>query len=371
MENQTEVLMILDGDITYDGRVQKEIKSLINNNNKVNLLTTNISSLTYIKDSRYKGLFIPLYFNKNSRLKKILSLFLFNLKGYFYVKDLKIDIIHCNDLTTLLLGYLLKTKDSKRKLIFDSHELYPETYNGNMRILLEKYQKLLLKKVDKVISPEINRLYYMKKKYNIENNKIVKIENFPLKHLFEEKENYFFKKYKYEKKGNIALYIGVIDENRGILEIIKGIEKIDELVFFCIGKFLNENYKNFILNYIEEKNLKNKIFLKESIPQIEVLSATNSADITFIFYRNTNLNNYYCASNKLYEALNCGIGIVTNNYPGIISVTANIPNVYRIEKINEQNIEKGIKYLLDKNKKEKTNFYWEDQEKTFIKIYLK
>lgn len=161
----------------------------------------------------------------------------------------------------------------------------------------------------------------------------------------------------------------MISENRGVLEIIKSIEATKNIDFFCIGKFINIEYKNEIFKYIREKKIENRIFIKEAIPQEEVMEATLSADISFIFYQNINLNNYYCASNKLYECLNSGLKIITNDYPGILEVTKGIPNVYNVKEVNTDEIKKGIEILLKEEKIIKTNYYWENQEEEFIKIY--
>ena len=91
-------------------------------------------------------------------------------------------IVHCNDLDTLLAGYLYKKYiGEKIKLIFDAHELFPEHQNGKIRyIFWNTIEKILINKPDIILCPEINRLNYLKNKHKIINIKL--IENFPLKY---------------------------------------------------------------------------------------------------------------------------------------------------------------------------------------------
>lgn len=42
-----------------------------------------------------------------------------------------------------------------------------------------------------------------------------------------------------------------------------------------------------------------------------------------------------------------------------------------VENTTIEELEKGLKYLLNIDDFEKTNFYWENQEEKFIKIYSK
>lgn len=362
-----KIAVILYGNIRYDGRVQKEINTLKSNGKEVILFISDFEKDDKIENYNFKINIIRDKFKKRGVIYTLLNLLFFNISVYKKLKNQNIQYIHCNDLNTLLLA---KYFSKVGKIIFDAHELYPEAQNNKIKMFIwNLIEKLNIKYVYKIIEPEINRLEYFKNKYNLKNEKIILIENFPKNKILDEEKKYFFKKYKYETNKKIALYIGIIEKERNILEILKSIKINKDLVLFCIGKCPDINYKKELEFFVKENNMEERVFFKENIPQTEVLEATNSADITFIFYQNINLNNYYCASNKLYEALNCGVKILTNDYPGIISVTKDIPNVYRIKNMTIKELEKGINHLLNVKEIKKTEFYWEKQETRFIKIY--
>lgn len=362
-----KIAIILYGNIRYDNRVKKEIKTLKKNKFDITLITSEFDCDDKKENYNFKIIVLKekRFFNKRI---PFVNIFYFNLMSYFLLKKEEYDFIHFNDINVVLFSKFLKKKS---KLIFDLHELFPEAIESKfIKKIFNFIEKVNIKYADEIIQVEINRLNYFQKKYNLEEKKIHLIENYPLRLNFQNKD-YFRKKYNIKNNKKIAIYTGGISEKREIDKIICSIKNIEEIELFCFGNFSSSEYKNEILSLIENNNLKERIHLEKMVQYQELLELTNSADIAFVFYSNTNLNNYYCASNKLYESLNYGVKILTNNYPGIKSVTENLPNVYRVENTTIEELEKGLKYLLNIDDFEKTNFYWENQEEKFIKIYSK
>lgn len=374
-----KVAMILIGNIRYDGRVQKEIKTFLKNKYEVTLYVSDFDVDDSLENYNYKICVIENHLKKikflkrNKFLKKIslklqrinlLNIILFDFEVLRKLKKLKPDYIHCNDLPTLLFCRFFP-KNSK--IVFDAHELFPESGESKIKIKLwNLVEKMNIKYTHRIIQAEKNRLAYFMRKHKVNNLEL--IENFPLR-IPRLGNDYFKKKYKYETKNKIGLYIGVIFENRGIEEIIKAVLAFDNLDLFIIGKFSSVDYEIYLKSYINNNNLGDKIIIKPQIPQKEVIKAINSADINFIFYRNNNLNNYYCASNKLYEGLNCGVKVLTNNYPGIKKVAKDLANVRMVKNLKDGEIRAGIKYLMNIKVGTKTKYYWENQENKFMNIY--
>lgn len=365
-----KIAVILYGNIRYDGRVQKEIASLKKNRKEVILFCSDFDEDDFKENYNFEIKVIKNKVEKRGVLYTFLNLRKFQKEVLKELKNIKVQYIHCNDLNTLIMA---KKLSKFGKIIYDAHELFPESQESKIKRAIWNFiEKINIKYVYKIIQPEYNRKKYFSQKHNINIKNITLIENFPLniKNSFKGEENYFQKKFDYQDKNKkIALYIGMVMPKRNILEMIKGIKEFENLTFFCIGKSSDKAYLKKLREYIKENKLDNRVFIKEAIPQKEVMLATISADISFIFYQNTNLNNYYCASNKLYECLNSGLKIITNDYPGILDVTKGIPNVYNVKEINTDEIKRGIEILLKEEKVIKTDYYWENQEEKFIKIY--
>src|SRR5690606_15240230 len=128
------------------------------------------------------------------------------------------------------------------------------------------------------------------------------------------------------------------------LDVIKAIQIINNMVFFIIGP-CDPTYKEEIVGYINKYDLKHKVFLKEPIPNEEVIHVSQSSDIGICFYTDTNLNSYFCASNKLYENLNCGMKVLTNNTASTARIIINGVNGFLIDDISEEKIYQALKEL--------------------------
>lgn len=369
-KNKYDIVILLYGNIKYDGRVQKEIKTFLKNNKQILLIVSDFDNDDLIKNYNYDIKIIRNKLDKRGSFFTFINLLLFNFLSYAFIKRKSVDFIHCNDLNTMLFS---RSFAKKGEIIYDAHELFPEAQSSKIKqYIWNLIEKMNIKNANVIIQTEKNRRLYFAQKYNLELNNIKIIENFPLKSVNLKYKDYYLEKYKINRvRKKIVSYIGVISPDRCVLEMIQALNKFQDIIFICIGNYPNIEYKRELKEYIKINELEDRFLLMKSIPQIEVIDATKSSDISIVFYKNNNLNNYYCASNKLYEALNNGVKILTNNYPGIYEVTKHIENVYRVNAITTIEIEKGIEYLLNINKATNASFYWEDQERMLIDLYRK
>jgi glycosyltransferase involved in cell wall biosynthesis len=64
----------------------------------------------------------------------------------------------------------------------------------------------------------------------------------------------------------------------------------------------------------------NHVRLLPGVPYAKIPSLLADYHIGLALYRNTSLNNYYCAPNKVYDYLMNGLPVITNRYPGLVPV---------------------------------------------------
>ena len=365
--------MLLISDLKYDGRVLKEIRTLQNNGFEVEVI---LSKLVNDNLSNYNfKIHLFNYIDKKNVIKNFLNKFSFCKDACKLMKKIVPDIIHCNDLNTLYAGYLYKKKINKDiKLVYDAHELFPESQSDIIRktiwnILEHKFIKF----ANKILCAEENRAKYMKKKYKLP--EIVVIENFPTEMKLD-KLNYIEKKEKMTIGKKKILYLGVISKSRSALKIIRAMQYLDKnYVLVLIGVIVNKKTKSKIDSLINKLKLEEKIVIIKPIPNKEVISYINSSDIGLVFYKNINLNNYYCASNKLYEFIMCKKLVITNAYPGLIEVVKKNNYGTCLNKITDKTIAKAISTCtkdIDKSKaygKNKKKYTWENQAKKFLNVY--
>lgn len=362
-----KICILLWTELKYDGRVQKEIRFFQSVGFEVHVLLAKFNNDTE-KNYNFKLHFLK---QKNERnvILNIYNKFLNCIEAFHLMNNIKPNIIHCNDLPTLYGGWLYKKKYNKTLLVYDAHELYPEMQRSKFRQRLwSVIEKQLISFPDKIILPEANRAKYFQKKYNLKHTYL--IENFPER--IELKSRDYFEKFELFNKTKRILYLGAVMPDRGLEEIIKAIKCIkNKAKLVILGQINNEVYADELKNLIEELNLNNMVFFLDPVPNNQVIHIINSVDIGLIFYKDNNLNNYYCASNKLYEFIMLGKKVITNNYPGLIQrVDKNIGIC--IEKVNSELISKSIESLIDNQDSNCTwNFdhIWDNQIDELKKIY--
>lgn len=149
----------------------------------------------------------------------------YNIRLFFFLLVNRADIFIANDLDTLFANYLA-SRFKKSKLIFDSHEYFPETPEVYKRKRVKNFwllvEKLCIKKCDGyyTVSQSIADIY--KVKYNIAFNVI---RNVPYK-LPEKEIN----------SDNYIIYQGSVNIGRGLELLLEAIKLDKRLTLLIAGE---------------------------------------------------------------------------------------------------------------------------------------
>lgn len=304
------ILMLVTGDYTKDPRVKRERDALEEAGHSI-----------YIFDWRDKPLKkTKILFGLPFWWKRMLW------EIWLLQKVWKIDVVHCHDFDTLLLGIMIK-KRYGCKLVYDSHEMY--SYMVNIWTVLP-FEKLFLSSTDHVIASGPGVKKYLEKlgARDIEivrNSKSLLINDYmPVKN----------------NKELTVCYFGTLTSLRMFPELIDIIGNI-EGVRFLIGGYgaLKDSVEEKIKNY---DNVEYLGFVKEK----EIYDYTMQSDFTICMLDPSNRNCRYGFPNKLYESLVCGRPLMapyeTSCGDFLASNKAGFPVMY-----DKEHIEKTIKYLRD------------------------
>jgi starch synthase len=364
------IAMVLLGDIRYDGRVRKEIQTLTGAGHQVELI------LSEFKGNGSGGgdlgvpiHYIPITLWPNPAVN-FLAQIRFNRQAASIIPTLAPTHIHCHDLTTLLAGVWAKKKTGA-KLIFDAHELMPESMGGVRETFWQRIEKRCIKSCDHVVMPEKNRITYFKQKYP-EVREVVLLENFPRRADIPSKSEDLFRRiYPIRKDQQIVLYTGLIAAKRHLEELIASIAvSSEEYVLVVLGS-ASKSYDAVLAGRVKKLGLTKRIFFHDAVPYSQVLRYMTSCNIGTAFYRNTDVNNYYCASNKLYEYIALNKLVLTNNYPGLLERIENIRQGVCLTEVTAKSLQEA--YIRVSNPALVTpgikKFLWEDQEDVLGQLY--
>ena len=305
------IIISVTNDLVTDQRVHKTCELLSEIGYDVHLVGRKLNKSLPIQRNysteRFRLLFnkgFLFYAEYNTRLFLFL---LFSRKGFLF----------SNDLDTLLPNYLI-SKLQKKKLIFDSHELFseiPELVNKqrvkNIWLYLEKK---IIPRLETVItvSDSIKNHYH-----NLYGISPIVIRNIPkIKKISQ-------RNFEIDAKGKkVILYQGSVNIGRGIELMIDTMTLLDEYLFIVIGD-------GDILEQLKEKvsnlSLHNKVkFLGKKTPE-ELKELTPNATIGMSLEEDLGLNYRYALPNKIFDYLHANVPVIVADLPEMRSLIKKHP----------------------------------------------
>ena len=303
------ILMILFGNIENDGRVLRTIDTLKKK--------FDITIYSHCDQENFEINKTKLIKRKSPNYKKnFFELILFTVQLFKIFFKKKYDIIYLHDFY-LALPVKLISFFSSSKIIYDAHELIvpdkenKRNYKDYFFYLLEKVS---IKKFNLIIAANKERAMIMKKHYGLKKiPEIVKniprdtIKNKLLTRSYLEKKFEIFK----NNKGLFFVYQGLINPKRNIEKIVMNLSKIQNSQVLLIGSG-NKKYIKYLKNLFIKNSVKNIYFFGD-LDLKTLYSILNISDFGIISYSNTNLNNKYCAPNKLYEYALFNLPMITTD----------------------------------------------------------
>ena len=303
--NKTTALICVINNIIYDQRVQR--------------FTTLLQKLGYhtiIYGRRYGLDTIPekynnkhFIFKKHLFNKKILFYAEYNIKLFLYLLSKKnIHLIVSNDLDTLLPCFLV-SKIRGIKLIFDSHELFSESYEIQgkkfVKFFWRSLENLLLPKVEFgiTVSDSIASEYFKryKKKFNVLRNtppalnpKILTPPPIPM-------DNHY----------NYLILQGTgINTDRGAEELVIALTLLPErfrLIIAGSGDIIET-----LQQIVKKNNLSKRVIFTGRLPYKQLMSITTRCFAGFSLDKPTCLNYRFSLPNKLFDYIQARIPVIVS-----------------------------------------------------------
>ncbi len=205
-------------------------------------------------------------------------------------------IVHCNDLNTLPVGFLLRLLyNPKVKIVYDAHEYETETnwLSGYRKGLTRLLEKTLIGIADIVITVSQSIAQEYERLYGIEKPLLV-LNAPPLESVTHDDTLRQALGIPAAKK--IFLYQGGLTQNRGVEALLEAFSamRLDAVVVFL-------GYGDLAPMIIERAATSDAIYYHEAVPFKDLLRFTASADFGLSLIENSCLNYYYCLPNKLFE----------------------------------------------------------------------
>lgn len=229
----------------------------------------------------------------------------YNLRLFFYLLFIKMDIVCAIDLDTILPCYFTSALRHKKR-VYDAHELFTEMKEVITRPSIQKVWMA----IERFTVPKFRHGYTVgysiaeefKKRYNVSYDVI---RNMPLKKSTANTHP--------SKTGNdkIILYQGAVNEARGLEHLLDAMQHIDAVLhIYGDGNIYEE-----IETAINENRLHNKIILKGKVLPGVLPAITENAFIGINLVEPVGLNQMYSLANKFFDYIQAGLPQVSMNFP--------------------------------------------------------
>ena len=370
--NYKKIACIYIGKIKYQTRLLKQIKLLMHNDYAVTAFTG--SEIYYDelkKDSNIENFNFDIInkdikYGRKIKFLTFINQLVFNIKIGKRIADSSFGYVLCEELTCLLAGVVAKKINPEIKLIFDNTELSIERYNGMKYNIFYFLQKKCLPYCDYIIHTEKKRMKYFVDKYKLYNNNQILIENFP--ELNKSSRNI-------NKNRNIinVIYMGAITPDRSVQSIIKAFIDFKNINLDIVG-FGDSIYIKQLKDLLINNNILN-VRILDPVPYDKIFELLDNYSIGIATYKNNNLNNYYCAPNKIYQYIHSGLAVIANDYPGLIDVIDKHKIGCCIKNVDSVSLKDAINKIIDNEyfnnitNEIKERFSWESQTGEYMKIF--
>ncbi|TKJ24110.1 MAG: hypothetical protein CEE43_00065 [Promethearchaeota archaeon Loki_b32] len=353
------IIMVLYKYFISDTRVQREAKILAQKGFEIDVINCknpedknkgNINSNKQIKNSEIMQV-------QPKKRESVISLLKFWFLAFYHLikKKKKPNVIHAHDLSGLPPAVLYKIVFPKVKLIYDSHELFPEAAKDKLNkfswlcfllieLICSKFITILIGASPlqlKILKRRINKpqfcilnvpdLDFIKKEFNYEN-----LEYHPLSS-------------NKEKRIKIV-YSGGVFTHRGydefILSAIKILKKNKNFEFWIVGDGI---YLNSVKEMVRRYNLTKHFKFTGGVTHSDLLKLTYNCDIAVGLYQDID-NNNIMISNKIFEYMLVGIPFIFTSLKSSIPYLDKV-NAIKIDfPLDPDIIANKILYLSDNKK---------------------
>lgn len=317
--SQPEVLMLLTNAYDPDPRVRQEALALIRMGCKVRILAWD-RDLKSPQHESMEGVTVERVYLPSRHGRGTTQLFFY---AWLYLKMLwrglqtSCDILHCHDLDTLPLGYVIG-KLKRKPVIYDAHESFPDMLVGNVnssvRNGLTLLENFLIRRVDLLITVgEKLRRHFEERgaRRSVVVGNWKKLEEFA---RTAEQNLETRRRLGIPEDALTVVCISQLFVDRQIPELLDALDSCPDVWAIFGGKGALEET-------IRERAARNpRIRFVGFVRGPEIPAYTCASDVVYYGFDPDNPNARFSAPNKLFEALAAGRPLITGNFGEIAEV---------------------------------------------------
>jgi glycosyltransferase involved in cell wall biosynthesis len=363
------ILQISSAPVSYYGGTEKvvwEISKKLVEKNDVTILQSTLYAPKKVSGTVTKDK-VKIITRKNDRF----------LGGYGYSKEFKntlkkiwkdFDVVHVHGYGRFTSDFSLKFLKNKKPIIFTAHGFFHSKKAATFKKVHNKVKGRLLKNaVFCTALTELEEKQYLER--GVKRNKIRVVPDGVDLNQFKGKKDLGLKE-KYSKGKKIILYLGGINESKGLQHVVKAIKNLD-VKFLIFG--VDRGYQEKLKKIVKELGLEKKVVFGGFVEERIKHKYYSIADIFVLF------SEWEGFGLSLIEAMASGKPSIVSDKGSLPFLVKNGENGLIVKYPHVEELEEAINTLLIDNKKRvkigkearkfSKNFGWDFIVKKYEKIY--
>ena len=261
----------------------------------------------------------------------------YNIRLFFFLLFNRFDAVCSIDLDTILAGYY--SSFLKRKIcIYDAHEYFTEVpevvqrpktkriweWVANRTIPKLKYAYTVCQSLQTVFQEQYNTPFEV-------------IRNVPFRQPNRPELLSFQAPF-------ILLYQGVLNDGRGLEEMIVALQQLPNVEFWMAGE---GDCSQELRSLVEELNLEKQVKFLGYIQPHELTEITKKAHLDVNLLQNKGLNYYYSLANKFFDYIQAQKPSLNMNFPEYATIIKEHPVGLLLEDLAPETIVTSIQNIID------------------------
>ena len=334
-----KIYFTVTNDLTYDQRMIRICTSLSKAGYDVCLIGRQRPNSQPLNQELFQQKRLPCFFERGK-----FFYIEYNIRLFFFLLWNRFDAVCSIDLDTILAGYY--SSFLKRKIcIYDAHEYFTEVpevvqrpatkrvweWVANRTIPKLKYAYTVCQSLQKVFLKQYNTSFEVIRNVPFQQKKLP--EPLPFQAPF------------------ILLYQGVLNDGRGLEEMITALQQLPDVEFWMAGEGdCSQELRGLVQDLKLEKQVK---FLGYVQPH-QLKEITKKAHLGVNLLQNKGLNYYYSLANKFFDYIQAQKPSLNMNFPEYATIIKEHPVGLLLEDLAPETIVNSIQTLIEHPENYKT-----------------
>lgn len=312
------------------------------------------------------------------------------VKWGYKIRKGNYDLISAYDISALLISWLSnfgKSKKTKAKLIYDSHEFEfgrNTTRASWVSWIVVRIERFLMKRCEQSIMVNETIAKEVQKLHKLETTPIV-VRNMAPYTIVDTKKCLTRRTEIYDisskpKDHKILMYHGAVVPGRGIEIILDSLPYLTNILFVILGNGKHD-YINKLKQKAETLFVSENVIFHPAVPVDILWEYVGAADIGIVNIENISLSYYYSLPNKLFENIQAETPVVGSNFPELTKIIEGYDIGLTCDTSSSEELVKTIDLLLNDTelyskfkrniKKSKEILCWENEKVILFSFYKK